>query len=232
MALTAQALPDWKPARFPTKDSLIGHQIQLDALTPDHAAGLFDAFAGDKALFDYLPVGPFDTFEEFESWVRMESEDETDQFYAIIDKQSARPIGIAAYLRIDIKNGSIEVGCLCFSSALQRTPKATEAMYLMMRNAFEMGYRRYEWKCNDLNKPSIKAAQRLGFSYEGTFRQAAVVKGHNRDTTWFSIIDSEWPAIKSSLEAWLSDDNFNEQGQQRKALSEMTKPLVTNWYAR
>ena len=135
-------------------------------------------------------------------------------------------MGVASYLRIDARNGAIEVGHLRFSSLLQRTPAATEAMYLMMRNAFALGYRRYEWKCDALNAPSRGAAQRLGMSYEGIFRQATVVKGRNRDTAWFAVIDREWPALQQAFERWLAADNFDSRGQQRVSLSALTAPLL------
>jgi RimJ/RimL family protein N-acetyltransferase len=135
-------------------------------------------------------------------------------------------VGIASYLRIDPHNGSIEVGHINYSPLLQRTPAATEAMYLMMKNAFDLGYRRYEWKCNALNAPSRAAALRLGFSYEGIFRQAAVVKGRNRDTAWYALIDKEWPALKESYLRWLDDSNFDEQGRQRTSLSLLTGPII------
>lgn len=143
-------------------------------------------------------------------------------FYAIIDNKTGLPVGVASYLRINANHGSIEVGNLHFSKSLQKTPAATEAMYLLMYYAFEeLGYRRYEWKCNNLNVPSRKAAERLGFTFEGIFRQCNVFKGHNRDTAWFSIIDSEWPTIKTKLEKWLDSKNFSASGKQILKLQEI-----------
>jgi RimJ/RimL family protein N-acetyltransferase len=147
-------------------------------------------------------------------------------FFAIVDKALKRAVGVASYLRIDPRHGSIEVGHLMFSPLLQGKPAATEAMFLMMERAFEMGYRRYEWKCNALNEPSRRAAQRLGLSYEGLFRQAAVVKGRNRDTAWYAAIDQEWPALKAAFQKWLEPSNFDEGGRQRVALSTLTAPLL------
>lgn len=144
-------------------------------------------------------------------------------FYAIKNLETGHWEGVASYMRIAPAAGSIEVGSIAFSPALQRTRAATEAMYLMMAWAFEAGYRRYEWKCNALNMPSRRAAQRLGFSYEGVFRQAAVVKGRNRDTAWFAAIDSEWSSLKEAFEAWLAPSNFDDQGQQRESLSDLTR---------
>jgi RimJ/RimL family protein N-acetyltransferase len=142
-------------------------------------------------------------------------------FFAIVEAASERPVGVASYLRIDPAMGVIEVGHLAFSPALQKRPAATEAMYLMMRRAFEeLGYRRYEWKCDSWNAPSCRAAERLGFRYEGTFRQAVVMKGRNRDNAWFSILDGEWPALKQAFEAWLDPANFEATGTQRRRLGE------------
>ena len=140
-------------------------------------------------------------------------------FYAIIDAATEEAVGVASYLRIDPRNGSIEVGHLGYSLLLQRTPAATEAMYLMMERVFRLGYRRYEWKCHALNAPSRAAAQRLGYSFEGVFRQAAVVKGRNRDTAWYSVIDKEWPMLEAAFLRWLHPTNFDEQGRQRARLS-------------
>ena len=172
---------------------------------------------------------PFASFDLYRSWLRVSVLTSDPQFYAIIDNITQQAVGIAAYLRIDPKNGSIEVGHLNFSPRLQKTPIATEAMYLMMKQAFELGYRRYEWKCNTLNKPSRRAAQRLGLSYEGVFRQATVSKGRNRDTAWYAAIDEEWPALKTAFEQWLAVSNFDEQGKQKLSLSALTAPIVKNW---
>lgn len=138
----------------------------------------------------------------------------------MIDRATNRAVGTLALMRIDPANGVIEVGSVTFSPLLKRTPASTEAQYLLMKYAFDtLGYRRYEWKCDDLNAPSRKAAVRLGFRYEGTFRQAIVYKGRNRDTAWYSIVDGEWPAVAAAFEAWLSPDNFDTQGSQRQSLT-------------
>jgi len=143
-------------------------------------------------------------------------------FHAIVDSKSGKAVGVAAYMRIDRDNGVIEVGHLNFSPRLQATTAATEAMYLMMRRAFdELGYRRYEWKCDSLNEGSRRAAVRLGFVFEGIFRQAVVYKGRNRDTAWYSVLDSEWPALRAGFERWLSPDNFDEAGRQRRTLADL-----------
>jgi len=143
-------------------------------------------------------------------------------FYAILDRPGDDPLGVASYLRIDPPMGSIEIGHLSFSPALQRSTTATEALYLMIRHVFDdLGYRRCEWKCDRLNAPSVAAAKRLGFRYEGTFRQAVVTKGRNRDTAWFSILDREWPALGAALEAWLDPGNFDGDGRQRRRLADL-----------
>jgi len=173
-------------------------------------------------MWTYLPYGPFDTLESYRAWMEGMCRRSDPLFYAIVDRETGRAVGLAAYLRIDPASGSIEVGHLNFSPLLQRTPASTESMYLMMERAFNLGYRRYEWKCDALNGPSRSAAQRLGFSFEGIFRQATVVKGRNRDTAWFSVIDQEWPTLKEAFQRWLHPTNFDEMGKQRARLSTMT----------
>ena len=198
----------------------MGTYCRLEPLTADqHAADLFEVFAGHNNpghndLWTYMPHGPFESAAEFRDWV-LSCEAVTDPlFYAIIDVTTEKATGVASYLRIDPSARSIEVGWITFSPALKRTRVATDAMFVMMRTAFDLGYRRYEWKCNALNQVSRNAALRLGMTYEGTFRQATVVKGRNRDTAWFSILDSEWPAMRHNFENWLSESNFDPRGQQ------------------
>ena len=147
----------------------------------------------------YLAYGPFETLEGYTAWLDGCSKSSDLVSFAIIDQKTDKAVGLACYLRIDPANGSIEVGHLNFSPLLQRLPGATEAMFLMMQHAFELGYRRYEWKCHAFNAPSRAAAQRLGFSFEGVFRQATVVKGRNRDTAWYAMIDREWPALQDGF---------------------------------
>jgi len=199
-----------------------GRTCRLEPLDPArHADDLIAAFAEDTEgrTWTYLPYGPFESPEAHRAWLRARSATEDPQFYAIIDEATGHAVGQASFLRIDPANGVIEVGHLAFSPALQRTTAATEAMYLMMRRALEeYGYRRYEWKCDSLNAPSWGAAERLGFRFEGIFRQATVPKQRNRDTTWLSIIDGEWPAIRDALEAWLAPENFDAEGRQRRSL--------------
>lgn len=207
--------PDWirKEGRF----------VELQRLDADaHAALLYRAYAGQDAVWDYMPYGPFSSAAQYHRWVRSVETQTDPMFFAIRSRESGRWEGVASYLRIAPEAGSIEVGHLSYGPALQRTPAATEAMYLMMSWAFEAGYRRYEWKCDALNTASRRAAQRLGFSFEGVFRQAAVIKGRNRDTAWFAVIDSEWPALKEAYGAWLSPANFDADGQQHERLGDMT----------
>lgn len=216
-------------AERPGDEPLVGTRVRLERLSVEHHAHeLFVAYDDDQysTLWTYMPQGPFTSEAEFTNWVSG-IEDSTDpHFYAIVDLESGKPVGVASYLRIDTQNRSIEVGWLTFSQALRRSPNATEAMYLMARNAFELGFRRYEWKCNALNAPSIAAAERLGFSFEGVFRNATIVKGHNRDTAWFAFTDDDWPAIRAAHEAWLSTENFDESGNQRTSLRELTGGLL------
>jgi RimJ/RimL family protein N-acetyltransferase len=174
----------------------------------------------------YLAYGPFADLDSYLAWIDRTCSGNDPLFFAIIDRQTDRAVGVASYLRIDPANGSIEVGHINYSPLLQRQPAATEAMYLMMRHAFELGYRRYEWKCNALNAASRAAAQRLGFSYEGVFRQATVVKGRNRDTAWYAAIDAEWPTLHDAFLKWLDPANFDAQGKQRMRLSSLTEPIL------
>jgi len=162
----------------------------------------------------------------YRAWVDQYSAGKDPLFFTIFDKASGTPVGVASHMRIDPGNGVIEVGHLAYSPLLQKTPAATEAMFLMMQRAFALGYRRYEWKCDALNARSRRAAQRYGFSYEGVFRQAAVYKGRNRDTAWFSILSSEWPALKAAFERWLAPENFDAGGQQKVSLASLTAPLL------
>lgn len=225
-----EPLPDWQPPAFPPRTPLAGRYCTLEPLSAEkHAADLFAAYQLDPEgrIWTYLFYGPFVTLADYRAWAQR-AESETDTlFYAIVDQASGRAVGIAAYLRIDPKSGSIEVGHLTFSPLLQGTRAATEAMFLMMERAFTLGYRRYEWKCNALNHPSRRAARRLGFTFEGIFRQAVVVKGRNRDTAWFSIIDREWPALRAAFSRWLAPENFDAQGRQRVALSALTAALAS-----
>ncbi len=215
---------NWAPPPAPDWTRLDGKYVRLELLNAEaHAALLHRAYAGHDEVWDYLPYGPFSSASQYHRWVRDNAGQDDPRFYAIKNLESGDWEGVASYLRVSPDAGSIEVGHINYSPALQRTRAATEAMYLMMSWAFEAGYRRYEWKCNALNFGSRRAAQRLGFSFEGVFRQAAVVKGRNRDTAWFAAIDADWLSLKEAYAAWLSPANFDDQGQQRERLGDMTR---------
>lgn len=223
------ALPEgWAPPPRPVRAAMEGRLVRLEPLLVAHAEALYQANSLDRdgRLWTYMPYGPFETLAAYRHWVGEVTRDGDPMFYAILSQDDRRPVGVASYLRIAPASGSIEVGNICYSPLLQRTPGATEAMYLMMRWAFEAGYRRYEWKCDALNAPSRRAAQRLGFSYEGVFRQATVYKGRNRDTAWYAIIDGEWPALKAAFETWLHPANFDAEGRQRQSLGALTRPIL------
>jgi RimJ/RimL family protein N-acetyltransferase len=176
-------------------------------------------------MWTYLPYGPFEGAGAYRGWLEQVAGRPDPFFYAIVAGPVDRAVGLASFLRVKPAEGSIEVGHLAFSPLLQRTTAATEAMALMMATAFdELGYRRYEWKCDALNATSRRAAVRLGFVYEGTFRQATIVKGRNRDTAWFSVTDAEWPRLKEAFGRWLAPGNFGPDGRPRVALSELTRP--------
>lgn len=222
-------LPDWKPAPRPPRTPMEGRFCRVEPLDPArHGDPLWAANALDRdgRNFTYLTAGPFATPEAYFEWLNGSCRGDDPLFHAIVDRASGQAVGVASYLRIDPANGVIEVGHINYSPLLQRRPAATEAMHLMMKRAFELGYRRYEWKCDALNAPSRAAAQRLGFSYEGLFRQAVVYKGRSRDTAWYSVIDAEWPALRAAFERWLDPANFDAAGNQRVALSALTAPLL------
>ncbi len=208
---------------------LDGLTVRLEPLNVGtHAKDLFDANSLDEngENWTYLPCGPFETLESFSDWLTAQATSNDPTFFSIIKKSDDKAIGVASYLRINPANGSIEVGHINYSPLLQRTKEGTEAMFLMMRWVFENGYRRYEWKCDSLNLKSRKAAQRLGFSYEGIFRQAVISKGRNRNTAWFAAIDKEWKALSQSFKKYLSDDNFTDKGNPKISLSSLTKPIL------
>jgi RimJ/RimL family protein N-acetyltransferase len=203
---------------------MAGRLCRLDPLDPEkHAAQLHAANSVDVdgAMWTYLPYGPFATPEQFHEWATQNTRGQDPLFFAIIDLSEGQATGLASYLRIDPAGGSIEVGHVVYSPLLQRTAAATEAMVLMMRRAFDLGYRRYEWKCDSLNAKSRAAAERLGFTFEGVFRQATVYKGRSRDTAWFSILDSEWPRLEKAFEQWLDPGNFSCDGRQRRSLGQL-----------
>lgn len=212
----------WKERARPPRTPMVGRYCRLEPLDADrHAADLFDAWgeAPDSRDWTYLfAERPADAVA-CRAYVQKASESTDPLHFAIVDVASGSAVGTAALMRIEPVHGVIEVGGITYSPRLQKTRAGTEAMYLLMRRAFdELGYRRYEWKCDRLNAPSRVAALRYGFQYEGTFRQAIVYKGRNRDTAWFSITDSEWPRLRAAFEGWLADANFDPDGRQRRSL--------------
>jgi RimJ/RimL family protein N-acetyltransferase len=218
----APRLDDWLPPPAPARVTLEGRLCRLEPLAVRHATALHEVNSLDVEgrMWEYMAYGPFDGLAAYRAWVEQKAASIDPLFFAIIDRARDAPVGVASYLRIDPPNGVIEVGHLAYSPRLQRSPAATEAMYLMMRHAFELGYRRYEWKCNARNAPSRSAAERLGFTFEGVFRQHMVVKGRSRDTAWYSVIDGEWPRARVGFERWLDAGNFDAAGRQRRTLAE------------
>jgi RimJ/RimL family protein N-acetyltransferase len=217
----------WKPARLPGREALEGMSVRLEPLDPKrHAAQLFSTAEGADSLWDYLAYGPFESRAAFDTWLAEQAASADPRFYAVIDLSAGEARGMAAYMRMAPEHGVIEIGHIWFGPALQRTRQATEAIYLMARHAFDdLGNRRLEWKCDALNQPSRRAAERFGFVYEGIFRQHMVVKDRNRDTAWFSVTDGEWPRRRAAFEAWLSPENFDLAGRQRRSLAEVRQGI-------
>lgn len=214
-------LADWERPPPPPKKTLIGRTVALEPLDWDvHGKRLYERLSdASGSLWTYMTFGPFAKASEMRSTVEWMLEQDDWLPYAIV--VGGDPLGFAAYLRINPGDGVIEIGSIVFSPELQKTTAATESMYLMLDNVFRLGYRRCEWKCDDLNEPSRRAGIRLGFQYEGTFRKATHYKGRSRDTAWFAITDDEWPRLDDAYRAWLSPQNFNEDGRQVKSLSAM-----------
>jgi len=216
-------LDNWQTCQPPSPEAMIGRFCRLESLdVAKHAKCLFAAFSLDLSHHNwtYLPYGPFEDLTSFIKWLNAYSTGSDPLFYVVVNQKNGEIVGMASYLRIAPAVGAIEVGDIHFSPKMQQTPMATEAMYLMMARVFdELGYRRYEWKCDALNAPSKKAATRFGFSYEGMWRQATIYKGRNRDTTWFAMIDSDWPGIKKAYQTWLNLGNFDENGKQKTRLN-------------
>jgi RimJ/RimL family protein N-acetyltransferase len=217
-------------AERPTHCRLDGRFVSLVGLDAEaHGDRLFEGIqgAGGDALWRYLFEGPYADRASFDAALRVKSRSTDPLFFAIVDRRSGDARGYAAYMRIEPAHRVIEVGNLLFTNRLQRTPGATEAMYLMARHAFEtLGYRRYEWKCNALNELSRSAAVRLGFTFEGVFRHHMIIKGRSRDTAWHSMIDSEWPRCRRAFERWLAPDNFDADGRQRQRLADIREALA------
>ena len=224
-------LSGWKSPPAPRRSLLQGQFCQVEPLCEQtHGRSLFAAFAADArgVNWTYLSYGPFTAYADFSRWLAWACAATDPLFFAIVDSANGRAAGFAAYLNVDTANGSIEVGHIHYSEELKRTRAATEAMYLLMRQAFDLGYRRYEWKCDALNRPSRAAARRLGFRFEGLFRNAVVYNGRTRDSSWHSIIDSEWPRLDAAFRTWLAPENFTTDGRQRQSLSTITAPHSTD----
>jgi RimJ/RimL family protein N-acetyltransferase len=215
---------DWKPRDAPDFPPASGHFVRVDPLRADRdAEELFGAIAGseNQELWRYIPFGPPESPESLMATLAYGAESQGWQTLVLRGSDSGEMLGMASYMRVRKEAGSAEVGCVVYSKALKRTPAATEAMFFMARHLFDdLGYRRFEWKCDNENAASKSAARRLGFCAEGVFRQDMVVRGQNRDTAWFSMIDSEWPQIRSAFEEWLAESNFDDTGQQRRPLAE------------
>lgn len=213
---------DPRPALRPVRTTLAGACASIVPLDPAaHAKDLYAPTHGSakEDLFRYLWDAPFASQSDFRASMERKAATEDPLYFAVADAASGRALGYASYMRIEPANRCIEVGGILFAPELQRTRAATEAMYLMARHVFEdLGYRRYEWKCDALNRPSIRAALRLGFTFEGVFRQHMIVKGRNRDTAWFAMLDSEWPSRKAAFERWLAPENFDREGRQKSRL--------------
>ncbi|MGA7109150.1 MAG: GNAT family protein [Terracidiphilus sp.] len=220
-------LSHWKPAPLPRPTSLKGHAVTLDPLdAARHTTDLWEALRAHDEVWRWLGDGPHANEASLRQALEAKQADPASVFFAIVPAETGRIAGYASLMRMDPRNGVIEVGNVLFSPALQRTRASTEAMYLMARHVFEdLGYRRYEWKCNAENEPSRRAAVRFGFTFEGIFRQHMVVKDRNRDTAWFAMLDHEWPSRKRAFEAWLAPDNFDAAGQQRESLAAIAAAL-------
>jgi RimJ/RimL family protein N-acetyltransferase len=220
---------NWKPAKPPERRALEGSLVRLEPVDPDrHGVALFTSSETAPEIWTHLAYGPFPNQATFTSWLEARAATEDPLFYAIVDREAGGARGMASFLRMEPAHGVIEIGHIWFSPALQRTRQATEAIFLLARHAFDdLGYRRLEWKCDSLNGPSRRAAERFGFVNEGVFRQHMVVKGRNRDTAWFSIIDSEWPAVRAAFEAWLAPENFDSKGGQRRSLAQVRNGIQT-----
>jgi RimJ/RimL family protein N-acetyltransferase len=212
------------PARGrPGRDVLDGARARLEPIDRErHAVDLLAAAAGDPRLWDFLPYGPFADAEAFGEHLDRQASSDDPLFFAVVDTASGRAAGVVSFLRIEPDHGVIEIGHIWFGAALQRTAAATEVIQLLARHAFDdLGYRRLEWKCDAANARSRRAAQRLGFSFEGVFRQHMIVKDRNRDTAWYAILDGEWPAVDAAFEAWLAPENFDAGGRQLRTLEQV-----------
>jgi RimJ/RimL family protein N-acetyltransferase len=211
------------PGSKPDMRPLHGRWMLLEPVSDArHARDLYQSFAGSDPQGDvwtYLAYGPWESFEQFEGWLKEREASRDPWFYAFIRRDTGKAAGMGSFMRCDAPNGVIEIGHIWMSPGLQKTREATEAIFLMIRHCFDdLGVRRLEWKCDSLNAPSRKAAERFGFAFEGIFRQHFIVKGRNRDTAWYAMLDKDWPRIRKAFEAWLRPDNFTAEGEQKAKL--------------
>lgn len=215
------AVPGWTPPARPARRSMQGTWCTVEPFDIDaHAQHLFETLSRIESDWTYLAYGPFEDFAAFHEWAQATCCGDDPLFYTVWDNETGKPGGMASYLRITPNSGAIEVGHIHLGPELKQSRAATEAMFLMMEHVFSLGYRRYEWKCNALNEPSRNAALRLGFTFEGMWRQATVNKGRNRDTNWYSIIDADWPRLREGFRRWLDPANFDAGGRQRRRLQD------------
>jgi RimJ/RimL family protein N-acetyltransferase len=224
----AADLTGWAPARRPAPRVLEGDRVRLVPVDPARdAEDLFAAAGADPELWRYLPYGPFAGAGELRAQLERGAGSRDPLFLSVVDAGSGRAAGVVSYLRVEPAHGCIEIGHIWFGAALQRTPGATEAIFLLLRHAFEeLGHRRVEWKCNAANARSCRAAARFGFTYEGVFRQHMVVKGRSRDTAWYSLLDGEWAVASTAFRAWLAPENFDARGRQRTRLADLRSPAA------
>jgi RimJ/RimL family protein N-acetyltransferase len=224
MVAAGTPLETWTPPPWPGPMRLEGRYVRLEPLAPPHAPALYAANRADDAIWDYLPYGPFADLAAYLRWVEQASGKPDPLFFALVDRATGTPGGVASLMRIVPDHGSIEVGHICLSPSLQRTRAASEMVFLFADWVFREGYRRFEWKCNALNRPSRRAAERFGFSFEGVFRNHMIVKGRNRDTAWFAMTDGDWACLKPAWLSWLDPANFDADGMQRRSLGGLTAP--------
>ncbi|ELK0936231.1 GNAT family N-acetyltransferase [Pseudomonas aeruginosa] len=227
-----EPVPDWHGRPQPAGVVLTGNECRLEPVDPAcHADALFEAYsqASNGRDWLYLSAGPFPDAQAYRAYTEQMARETDPLHFAVVDLRTGLPVGTLALMRQQPQHGVVEVGVVTFSPILQRSRIATEAQFLLMSYVFdELGYRRYEWKCDSLNQRSRNAAERLGFQYEGTFRQALIYKGRNRDTAWFSIIDKEWPMVKAAFQQWLAPENFDERGHQIKRLQLIRSHLAAS----
>jgi RimJ/RimL family protein N-acetyltransferase len=226
----SEKLENWQPRLRPTRTLHEGRHVRLEPLDPDrHGDGLYEASCALDAAerFRWLAEYPPESRIAFTPWLNKAAASEDPLYFAVIDQRSGQVAGRQSFMRIDQANGVIEIGAIYWGPLVARKPAATEALYLFARHAFDdLGYRRFEWKCNDLNEQSKRAAERFGFAFEGVFRQHMIVKGKNRDTAWFAIVDKDWPRLRGMFEAWLDPANFEADGRQKKRLEDMRRAAV------